>query len=216
MCIIILMIRRVNLENSTVHIMTKREIPEAAKTLSQAFVNDPLMLWLFGTQDAYNKNSQVLFSTWINYCIRYGKAFRTESFESVALRKVPGDTKLSLWRMLRSGLLKTGKLLGKEGMKRLILMDKILSEEQKKNMNGRPYWYCEMLGTRSDKQKQGYAKLLMNKTFALAKEDNVPCYLEAITQSAMQCHLHAGYKKLSERNIPDSDITIYSMLRENN
>ena len=201
------------MRHSTVHLITKNEISEAAKSLSQAFENDPLMLWLFGTQDAYNKNSQALCSTWVNYCVRYGKAFRTESFESVALLKVPGDTKLSLWRMLRSGMLKTGKILGTDGMKRLMLMDKILSEEKKKNMNERPNWYCEMLGTKLDKQKQGYVKLLMHKTFA--KDDNVPCYLETVTRSAMQCHLHAGYKQLSERKIPDSSITIYAMLREN-
>ncbi len=85
---------------------TLKDIPRAAYTLFRAFEHDPLMMWIFGSKQAYENKGLELFKTWVKYCVLYGTVIRTNNFESVAIRRKPGDTKLRLWRILRSGMYK--------------------------------------------------------------------------------------------------------------
>lgn len=156
-----------------------------------------------------------LYQTWVKYCVLYGKAFKTPNFESIALRKAPGDSTLTLWRMLRTGMLKTPKLMGKAGFNRLLRFDELSVAARQKNMGSRLFWYCWLLGTQPQHQGQGFATTLMNHTFALAKQENLPCYLETSNENSLEVHLKKGYKILSSFILPDSNITVYAMLREN-
>ena len=70
-----------------------------------------------------------------------------------------------------------------------------------------------MIGTHPNFRQQGYAKILMNHTFELARESALPCYLETATKSNVAIHQKHGYKHLSTINVPDSAIEIYCMVR---
>ncbi|MBA3535353.1 MAG: hypothetical protein H0T84_01900, partial [Tatlockia sp.] len=96
------------------------EIEQAAITLFYAFENDPLILWIFGDKQSYKAKAIPLFKTWVKYCVLYGLALRTENFESVGLRKKPGDLNLGFWRVIRSGMYKNPRILGEAGFKRLM------------------------------------------------------------------------------------------------
>ncbi len=193
--------------------VASNELKPAATTLFQAFENDPLINWVFNDKALYQQNGEALFQTWIKYCVLYGKAFKTPNFESIALRKCPGDSKSSLWRMFRAGMFKTPSLIGKAGFNRLLQFDALSIAERQKNMGNRLFWYCWLLGTQTQHQNQGFATALINHTFALAND--VPCYLEATNEKSLAIQLKNGYKLLSSFTLPDSDIQIYSMLREN-
>lgn len=190
------------------------EVHTAAKTLSQAFETDPLMHWLFADDTKYQNLATDLFATWVNYGIRYGMALRTENFESVAIRRRPGDTTFSLWRLLRSGMLKTPRLIGQEGMKKLEKLEHAAVEIRKKTMQQQSFWYCWMLGTLPQKQHHGFGQTLMQATFAKAATDNLPCYLEALTDSKAQAvHERAGYQPLTTFAVPESELRLTAMLR---
>jgi len=191
------------------------EANDAAHTLYLAFKNDPMMQWLFVSGDNYAKNAQATFATWVRYSIRYGYAFRTTNFESIALRKKPSDTTFSFWRAFRSGMLATRSLMGKEGFNRLMLLDKTLHQAAKNNMVKSPYLYCWVLGTLPDKQGQGHGGRLMKQTFALANKLNVPCYLETATDLNIQVHGHQGYEVLNTHQMPGANFQMICMLRKN-
>ena len=190
------------------------DVSQAAHTLCEAFQNDPMCIWLFGSKDNFSKNAQAILETWVRYCVLYGYAFRTEDFEAIALRKKPYDTKFSLWRGFRSGMLKSRQLLGKHGFDRLMVLDNALKQAAKKNMPDNPYLYCWVLGTLPQKQGQGYGGMLMKKTFALAKSLNVPCYLETFTRINIDIHGHNGYRVLEKLQMPGTDLNLTCMLRE--
>jgi len=194
--------------------ITYAEAKQASATLFSAFTNDPMMQYVFGSEEQYLSIGQEVIETWINYCIRYGFALRTANFESIAIRKWPKDTSTSLWRIFRSGMFKLPKLMGKASFNRLMIMDELLNKLRKTNMEKKPFLYCWVLGTRKEDQNKGFGNILMQATFNKAKELNVPCYLETITEQAQKVHTHKGYKLLASEQIPDSEIIIKTMLRD--
>ena len=189
-------------------------IRQAATTLHQSFKQDPLIRWIFIHDDHYAQKGLPVFETWVKYAVLYGRAFKTNHFESVALRKKPGDLKTSFWRIFRSGMLKTPTLLGKESFDRLMVLEELLLKEKRNNMGDRLFWYCWMLGTQPSHQKKGFGSALMNHTFEMAKKDHLPCYLETSSQASKQVHSNKGYQCLSEITLPQSDVKVYAMLRE--
>ncbi len=198
----------------TVSDISPHEIDETANTLFCAFQNDPMMQYIFDGEENYQSKGPAVIKTWIAYCVRYGKAFRTSGFESVGIRRKPGDLKMSLWRILRSGMIKTPQLIGKDGLKRIETLEKALTEQKIKNMGNKKFWYCWVLGTKPEKQGYGFGSAIMRRTFELAKNDNLPCYLETVTESALSVHKKKGYQLLSEFLIPDSQLKIFCMLKQ--
>lgn len=194
--------------------ITASEIEQAATTLFYAFENDPLIQWIFGDKQLYAEQGIPVFNTWVKYCMLYGKAFRTNNFESVALRRKPGDDKFTFWRMLRAGMLKAPSLLGKPAFKRLMQLDELASQMKEKLGANQLFWYCWMLGTKPGLQKQGFGKALMIHTFNMAKQDKLPCYLETASETSKQIHLHAGYRIVAEAVLPESDVKITAMIRD--
>lgn len=190
------------------------EKSRAANTLFHAFSEDPLISWIFENEKAYQEKGIAIFETWIKYAILYGKAFKTNHFESVAIRRKPGDVKFTLWRVFRSGILKTSKILGKESFERLMSFDDLATKEKQKNLGNRLFWYCWSVGTLPQYQHKGYASALMKHTFELARKDNLPCYLETSSERSKDVHLSKGYKVLSTFQLPNSNFTIYTMLKE--
>jgi GNAT superfamily N-acetyltransferase len=187
------------------------EIEQAAITLFYAFENDPLMLWIFGDKQSYKAKAIPLFKTWIKYCVLYGLALRTDNFESVGLRKKPGDLKLSFWRILRSGMYKNPKILGESGFKRLMDFDDLTSQARKNLMAKQSYWYCWMIGTKPEFQNQGFGRAIMDYTLDLAKKTNLPCYLETASKGAIQVHCSKGFEILSEIQLTGSEVKITLM-----
>jgi len=190
------------------------EIEQAANVLANAFKNDPLMQWIFGDNQSYEEKSMPIYKTWVKYAVLYGKAIRTNQFEAVALRKKPGDLKEGSWRLFRSGMLKTPSIMGQESFDRLMEFHHLVTEERKKQMGNKLFWYCWMLGTNPAHQKMGFGGALVRYTERLQKETNLPCYLETASTFAIQVHLRHGFKVLSETPLPQSDIVITAMLRE--
>jgi len=148
--------------NKTIYKIYYSEISASANTLKMAFADDPLMMWVFGNKNHYLKTSQKAIETWVKYCVYYGLAYRTEKFESIALRKLPGDIHTSWWRILRSGMFRMPGYMGKESFKRLMYFDKLSEEYKEKLMKERPFLYCWQLGTKPEYQQQGFGRLLMD------------------------------------------------------
>jgi len=189
------------------------EITLAATTLYHAFYDDPLIRWLFVDENNYQKNGLRIYEGWVKYCVLYGKALKTPHFESVGLRRKPGDDKLTFWRLLRSGMYKAPRLLGKQSFQRILEFEALSLQAKQQNMGEDLFWYCWALGTETQFQNKGFGNAIMNYTFELAQQDQLPCYLETASENSLQIHLHKGYRLVSEFILPDSTIKIFTMLR---
>ncbi|QBR84179.1 N-acetyltransferase [Legionella israelensis] len=201
------------MKENKVYAVQKNEIRDAAFTLFQAFQQDPFMRWVFITEENYYKNALAVIETWVKYSILYGWAWRTEHFESVALRLKPGDLQNSFWRFFRSGMLKTPKLMGKESFRRLMFISNTSQKIKKEQMKNHPFIYCWFLGTKPELQGQGFGSTLMKKTFSIAEQLGVDCYLETGSDRSKKIHMSQGYQTLQEYMTPDKAITITVMLK---
>lgn len=196
-----------------IHELDRSEIDIATETIFKGFCNDPMMLWLFGGEDGYKKHAKFAIRTWVRWAILYGLAIGTDNCEAVALRKKPGKLHFSFWNMFRSGMLGYPKVLGKEIFKRFILLGKVITAEQNKNMENQKFWYCWVIVVSPDKMRRGLGRALANYTFALAKKDNLPCYLETSTALNLIIHGKNGFNLVSEVAIPESQVVLYSMVK---
>ena len=194
--------------------LSKQNIDQAAKTLYLAFRNDPLMLWMFDGQDNYDQKAPWAIKSWIKWSMLYGVAIATPNCEAVAIRKKPGKHDFSLWSVIRAGMWRTSFVLGKTIDKKLMSLDKIMHEEQVKNMGSDQFWYLWLIGTHPDFRQQGHAKKLLNYTFDLAHHSQLPCYLETATTSNVTMHQKMGFKLLSTIKIPDSTVELYCMAKD--
>lgn len=197
-----------------VHELTKNEIDIATETIFLSFVDDPMMLWLFGGREGYMEHARFAIRTWIRWCMLYGLVIATENCEGVALRKKPGKQKFTLWGMFRSGMFSYYKILGKETMLRFSKLGDILNSVQNKNMGKQKVWYCMTIGVRPDKQGMGYGKSLMQYTFDLAKRDGLPCYLESANPNSIKIHMHNGFELFTPDIIVDSSLKMFAMVRK--
>ncbi len=196
-----------------VHLLKKEEIETATGVIFDAFINDPMMLWLFGGAEGYTKYARFAIKAWVRWSILYGLAIATENCEAVALRKKPGKQSLTFWTMFRSGMLSYYRVLGKEITSRFIQLGKIIDKEQRQNMGQRKFWYCWVIAVKPEFQGCGYGRVLMQYTFNLAAQDRLPCYLETATRTNLLIHGHNGFRQISETKLPDSDVILYSMYR---
>jgi len=198
----------------TIKHITLNESERAAETLANAFYNDALIRWLIGQTDDYFNTAKALFKTWINYAVRYGIALRTENFEAIALRLKPGQTKMTMWKMLRAGMFKTPRIIGKEGLNRIQILEKAIEKAQKENIPDNNFMYCWVLGTDPLQQKKGFGGALVQATFDMAAKLAVPCYLETATGGPSESvHGKFGYKAKSIIPISHADFTLTAMIK---
>lgn len=191
------------------------EVKRAASVLHRTFYHDPFLRWSFVSEDNYINYGLPAFETWVKYSVLYGKAFRTQHFESIALRRTPQNIthpyNASYWKQLRCGVLHLKKRLPDNMVKRFKCLGEISRNQRNKNMGDQPFWHCWVLGTAPEYQNQGYANILMDHTFNLA--NNLPCYLTTANETSKKVHCHKGYRVLSEIILPESDIKLAFMAR---
>lgn len=197
----------------TVITLTLKDIDPAAKTLFDAFAQDPMLLWMFEDEKGYQEKALWAFKSWTKWAILYGLAIATPDFEAVALRKKPGHHQFTFWNLLRSGMLLSKKNCGDQVFNNMMALDKILEKEQQKNMGDSPYWYCWLIGTQTSQQGLGHAKKLMQYTFDVASAQQLPCYLETASEKSFHVHEQQGYKLCSKVQIPNSQVYLYSMVK---
>lgn len=192
--------------------INKGEISRAARVLQEAFSDDPFLRWVFIDEESYVENAYNLFHCCVKYAVLYGYAWRTENFEGVALRKKPGDTKDSIWRLLRSGLIFMPHYLGATSFKRLTLFETTVGS--RKAEQGGEFLYCWMIGTAKKYRGKGFGGELMAHTFNVAKQQNVPCLLEVASESSKGIHLKKGYAEMASCQLDNAPFCISILSRK--
>jgi ribosomal protein S18 acetylase RimI-like enzyme len=74
--------------------------------------------------------------------------------------------------------------------------------------------YIMLLGVNPSFQKQGHARKLLNLAISRSKEEKIPLYLETFKPVNEVIYQHFGFKTQEKYPIPNSNIVLYSMLRD--
>lgn len=194
--------------------LKKSQIKPAAEMLARAFQDDPLFAYFIPDAPERKDKLPYFFQFQIRYSVLYGEAYAiSPNLEGVATWLPSEKADMSLWRMMRSGLLSMIPKMGKEVLSRLRNFDKYYTPMHKRHTPFR-HWFLDYLGVAPMFQGKGYAGTLLKAMLARIDQEHLSCYLTAENERNVSFYQHYGFKAVEECIIPGTKISQWAMLRE--
>lgn len=185
------------------------QLEAAAKTLADAFWDDPLMHIVAPNEKKRAAVGPWFFANSIAYGMRWGEASCNDDASAVAVWFPPGKTDLTAGRMLRVGM---GALPFRAGISGTVRFMRALSATEKfhKAVEG-PHWYLMAIGTSPSRQGTGLGSALLELGTAQADAAGIPCYLETGTESNVAYYSKRGFEVTGQADV--LGFTLYGMVR---
>jgi GNAT superfamily N-acetyltransferase len=77
----------------------------------------------------------------------------------------------------------------------------------------KPHIYIWVLAVIPEHQGKGYSKKMLAPLIKKADEEKMPCYLERYKKKNVEIYGHFGFECIEEYPVPETSLTLYSMLR---
>lgn len=187
----------------------------AVEALTRAFQDDPM--WSCVLPDAASR-AEVLRPMWaalIGFSRVYGAVYTTPEGEGTACWIAPGNTKTTLWKLIRTGMRLPRSMiqLPKDARIRFFGMMRFIDRHHKELMKG-PHWYLWVLGVSPDCRGRGIGGELLRPVLDRAAADGVPCYLETQTEANVAFYRRRGFEIVREQREPVCGLPIWFMVRQ--
>ena len=190
----------------------EEDIDLAAQVLVTAFRQEPIMKYIFGTREHYARHAHWLFATWVRWSVMYGKAWMSTDNNAVVLMRSLEHSGMSLWTMIRAGMLPTPFKLGWAAFRRFYIeVVSLLDKKHLEIMGNTPHWYGWMIG--ATEPGKGMGSTLLQHCFEIADESGLPIYLETATKDNIALY-GAKEFELRDRATVSESCTIYFMVRK--
>lgn len=202
-------------DNAQVVLLGTAQRANAVEALTQAFRDDPM--WSCVLPDAA-KRAEVLRPMWvalIGFSRVYGATYTTPEGEGAACWIAPGNTKTTLWKVLRTGmgLPRAMMRLPKDARARFFEMMRFIDKNHEELMPGR-HWYLWAVGVDPDARGRGIGGALLRPVLDRADADGVPCYLETQTEANVAFYRSLGFEVVREARDPVGRLPLWFMVRE--
>ena len=191
----------------------KQHIKKTAEVLTLSFKDDPIFRYIFKSPEKYQRIAPWMFATWVRWTVLYGKGWMTEDGNAIVLMRSPQKANMSLWSMIRAGMLPTPVKLGIGAFKRFYF--EIVAMLDKKHaviMGNEPHWYGWMIGVDPGRQHKGIGLQLMNHCFKLADEMRLPIYLETSVEKNVSLYNYKDFK-VKDKGTIAGKFNLYFMVR---
>jgi GNAT superfamily N-acetyltransferase len=135
--------------------------------------------------------------------------------EGAACWLSPGNTEITLWRIVRTGLglQRAVARFNPQARQGFLAALAYMDEIHKREVPG-PHWYLWALGVEPTCQGQGIGGWLIQPVLTRADQEGVPCYLETETESNVTFYQKRGLQVVSDGLAPGQTLRIWAMLRE--
>jgi ribosomal protein S18 acetylase RimI-like enzyme len=185
----------------------------AARLIERAFHPDPMMLYLAPDEPSRSRRSLPFFASAIRYCRGYGIAEMTTNKDGVALWIKPGNTSVTLGRMLRTGVLFAPLKLGLSGMGRFNTLMSYGDKLHKQAMSGDQHWYLLTIGVEPSRQRTGVGGRLLNAGLQRADADGLACYLETANPDNLPFYRRHGFEVAADGEVSKGGLHVWAMVR---
>lgn len=188
---------------------------QATQVLTRAFLTDLAYSIIFPDEAERKQALQRLFGAVVGYSLVYGLVHTTEAMEGAACWLSPGNTEITLWRMLRTGLglQRAVVRFSPEARQRVLAVLDYMDEIHKRQAPG-PHWYLWLVGVEPDAQGRGIGSRLIQPVLTRADEEGLPCYLETQTEWNVAFYQKRGFEVMTDGVVPDQGIRVWTMLRK--
>ncbi len=179
--------------------LRSHQVEAAANTLAEAFWDDPLMHIVAPNEKKRATVGPWFFEKSIAYGLRWGEVSCNDDASAVAVWFPPGNTDITLGRMLRVGM---GALPFRAGINGFVRFIRAISTVEKfhKAVQG-PHWYLMAMGASPTRQGTGLGSSLLQLGTSKADAAGIPCYLETATDSNVAFYSKRGFEVTGEANI---------------
>ena len=190
------------------------QVDEATAVLTRAFFDDPLTVYIVPDEEKRISFLAWSFAKFVEYGLRYGHVDTTGSqVEGAALWLPPGNTVLTLSRLIKMGMFLTPLKLGLAGFRRFLNVTNHLEELHKRDVPS-DHWYLFVLGVDPPHQGQGIGGRLIAPTLARADSEGQPCYLETMKERNVPFYQKHGFAVVVEGDLPKGGPHFWTMRRE--
>jgi ribosomal protein S18 acetylase RimI-like enzyme len=195
--------------------LVKSQKVQVAHVFARAFLVNPAYTALFPDRAGRERALQRLFGAVVGYSLVYGLTHTTPAVEGAACWLSPGNTEVTLWRSLRTGLglQRAVVRFNSQARRKFLAALAYLDEIHKRKAPG-PHWYLWVLGVAPHCQGQGIGSRLIQPVLTQADQDGVPCYLETHTERNVVFYQRRGFQVVSDGIVPDQGVRVWTMLRK--
>jgi ribosomal protein S18 acetylase RimI-like enzyme len=194
--------------------LQKSDIKPAAKTLTEAFRNYPLLVEKYHDEQQRNKAAYYFFLVIVGYGIRWGEVYATSpKMEGVAVWYHSEHFPMRFWKILRS--VPFSALLGFpwSGVGRLQEAANFV-EARHKQLAPPMHWFLDSIGVLPQYQGQGNAGKLIRAMLVRTDQEKIPVYLDTMDEIDVRRYEHFGFKVVEKAAVPKTTLTNWSMLRK--
>jgi GNAT superfamily N-acetyltransferase len=193
--------------------MVRDQIKASAAVLGRAFFDDPLTRWVTPDDTKRARDLPWFFARAAVVGDRWGEVYTTgDKVEGNAIWLSPGNAKLSLSKMARTGMLMAPFALGLSPFMRFMKIMNTFEHLHDRDAP-EPHWYLMVLGVDPPRQGQGVGGALIQPILARADANKLPCYLE--TQKAINVPFYQrhGFEVVVEDDVAGNGPHFWTMKR---
>ena len=187
----------------------------AAVALTRAFAGD-YAFWTYVEPDQKERFRKLL--AWFPAAVRYSQLYGTVDEHTIdggtagaALWLPPETHEMSFWRMLRSGMLRTPRILGRAAFRRLNAGSHALDAARERLMPAGAV-YLWIIGVDPAYQGRGQGAATIEPGLERVDAARVPAYLETHTERNLAFYARHGFEVVTHEH-PDAGPPFWTMLR---
>jgi GNAT superfamily N-acetyltransferase len=191
------------------------DVDDAAKVISNAFVNDPLCAFMLPNKRSRLKTLNKFFRAYgqINITNQHGYGVG-EPLKGVAFWLEPrqGDVSVSIRSLgvfipLLFSLYPLGYIRARNVLRQIDTLHKKFAAE--------PHYYLDNIGVLPSEQRKGYSSALIRPFLEKADDEHVMVYTDTVTPENVSFYEHFGFQCVQESRQEEAGITVYALLRSN-
>jgi ribosomal protein S18 acetylase RimI-like enzyme len=173
--------------------LEKSHIQEGTVNLTEAFFPDPLMEFMAPDPAKRRKVSPWMWSSMLKYGVRWGVTERDATGKGATMWLPPGQTTMTMTRLIRTPLIQVPFRLGLGGMMRFNSA-MTLTEKAHKRLMPEPHWYLGCIGVHPSAQGTGIGSALLQHGLDRADAAKQRVYLETATDYDVAFYSKRGFE----------------------
>jgi ribosomal protein S18 acetylase RimI-like enzyme len=170
------------------------DIPELARMLMRAFLDDPVAIWAYPPDRLRPRALERFQSVRLRQLIRQGEVWTTDDLSCAALWAPPLH--------FRSSLRETAELLPAFASPRLAARLPVVAVGwellERAHPRDPPHFYLAVLGTDPEAQGQGLGSAVLQGVLEQCDGDGVAAYLESSKERNVDFYVRHGFRVLDE------------------
>ena len=190
---------------------TRADVRRVAAMLARAFQDDPLMRYAIPDDERRRRLLPRLIALNVRYGRRYGEVYAAPGFEGAAIWLPPGQTRMTLWRILRAGMFTAPLWAPWSVLRRLAVSGEHAAALQRCCLT-EPHWFLSQIGVEPAAQRRGVASRLLEPMLARMDAAALPCYLETENAANLAYYQRFGFRITAEETTPGGP-PIWGMVR---